>query len=43
MAVSRESAYAPSPTTTVRLSVSVNFASTGSNYLLAVSVIPAVA
>jgi hypothetical protein len=43
MAVSCESAYAPSPTTTVRLSVSVNFASTGSNYLLAVPVIPAVA
>ncbi len=31
------------PTATVRLSASVNFTSTGSIYLLAVSVIPAVA
>jgi hypothetical protein len=43
MAGSRETAYAPSPTATVRLSASVNFASTGSIYLLAVPVIPAVA
>jgi hypothetical protein len=37
MAGSRETAYAPSPT------ASVNFASTGSIYLLAGPVIPAVA
>ena len=43
MAGSRETAYAPSPTATVRLAASVNFTSTGSIYLLAVSVIPAVA
>jgi len=43
MVGSRETAYAPSPTATVRLSASVIFASTGSIYLLAVSVMPAVA
>jgi hypothetical protein len=41
MASSRETAYVPSPTATVRPSAPVNFASMGSIYLLAMSVVPA--